>query len=355
MRILCEFSPNGPAFVRNGWRRVFEYLGHKFYWWRQGQEAVHDAFAKADPVSIFLGTTYNTDRAVVKCVQARPNLKVGLFCSAWGPLVNKIDRKQYPIDYRSENEIRIIEGLYKTCQKPDFVFLHLLDKRVDEVIGGWNSIGVKPVGIMNAADTFVYLNGKKQSNLESDFCFIGNNWSYKSRNINRFLLPLFSSDLTIRIHGTGGWNGFAQYLGAVSDELVKDIFASAKICPNISEPHSTTWGYDIVERVLKVPCAGGFLISDYVKDIDDVFGPNVVPMAKTPEEFKDIIYYYLEQPELRQEIIDKTKKIVLERETYFDRVAKMMTNFGMEKEAGRCLDKKKELLNENVFHRRSSF
>lgn len=325
MKILCEYSPNGPAFVRLGWKNVFEYLGHEFVWWRQGQEAIFDVFARNDPVDIFLGTTYNTNRAVVKCVQARPNLKVGLFCSAWGPLVDKIDRKEYPIDYRSEDEIRTIEHLKQTTGQPEFVFLHLLDKRVDEVIGGWKEIGVKPVGILNGADTFIYAGGQRRPELEADLSFIGNRWPYKGKNIDRFLLPLFSSDLKIRIHGTGGWNGFAQYMGTIEDSLAKDVFASAKICPNISEPHSTTFGYDIIERVLKAPCAGGFLISDYVEDIKDVFG-DVVPMAKTPQEFKDLIYYYLKEPDLRADLARKQKEIVLKGHTYLHRVEKMLAN-----------------------------
>ena len=46
-----------------------------------------------------------------------------------------------------------------------------------------------------------------------------------------------------------------HYLATSLDDIADYIYASAKICPNISEPHSLVFGFDVVERPFKIMSA----------------------------------------------------------------------------------------------------
>lgn len=343
MKILCNYTPCGPSFVRSGWAKVFQALGHKFAFWQPEAKPAFDIFSEFEP-DLFIGTTYGVNRSVYKNIVARPNMKVILYCSAWGSLIDQMNLKDYPIVVVNDNEKALIEKLKKETGQPEFVFCHYHDNWVERTLGGWQSIGVKPVGILNAADTFDYLNGTYKPEFDSDLSFVGGYWPYKSRNLDKLFLPLCQSrEFKIKIFGNQPWS-VPQYLGYVDTADVKDIFVSARICPNISEPHSTDWGFDVIERPYKVLSAGGFCISDYVQSgVEDIFG-NTIPVAKTTQEFNSLLAHYLDRPEERKELADKGKELVLKSHTYFDRVAKMFYHLGLEDEAKKTEELKKKFL-----------
>lgn len=345
LTILCEYSSYGPHFVRSGWKHVFEALGHRFVWWNPQRKSAFDAFSENDPVDIFLGTTYGVDRAVHKNIVKRPEMKVALFASAWGPWVKDVDLKKYPIVVVSEAEKRIISSLRETCQKPNYVFIHAHDKWLEGTMSGWGEIGVPYRGILNAADTYVYLNGHFRPELACDVGYVGGLWPYKGRNIQDFLFPLChpSAGLRVKIFGNFVWP-LAQYLGTCSDQEARDLFVSARVCPNVSEPHSTDLGFDCVERLYKVAAAGGFLVSDFVEEARDLFSESELPMARSASEFKDMIHHFVKHPEEREPYRVAMRKKVLTEHTYFERVFDMFEGFGMHGEASRVLALKGEAL-----------
>lgn len=345
LKVLCLYTPAGPHYVRTGWGRVFEACGHTFRFWRPEAKSAFDAFSEFEP-DIALLTTYDFDRALYKCVAARPQLKVGLFASAWGDFADTVDREKYPIVAATQPEKALLERLKGETGRPDFVFLHVSDKYLEGVLGGWRSIGIKPLGVLNGFDWFAYGQGRSNPALSCDVGFCGSRWPYKSINLDRFLLPLCheSEALDVKIFGQSGWDGVAQWLGTINDQEQADLFVSAKLCPNVSEPHSTDLGSDIVERVFKVPGAGGCLVSDYVPEIDHVFGEGVVPMGRCPKEFKHLIRHLLDKPSERADIITRTRRLVEEKHSYFERVAQLLQGFSLEKEAERVQHKKAELL-----------
>lgn len=344
MKIICEFGESAPRYVRNGWRRVFEALGHTFIFWDRNTKSAHDLFYENPDLDIFLGTTYNCDDALVKCLLKKPNIKVAMFCSAWGKLTGSIDRKKYPIDYATKEEIDRIELLKQRIGKPDFVFIHITENYRKDCIGGWEEIGVKSVGILNACDTFIYANAVPQRHFVSDVAFCGGYWQYKSQNIDKYLIRLcdtFPVKYDIKVFGNSYWP-ISQYLGFLPEGQDANVFASAKICPNISEPHSYLYP-DIVERCFKVPGAGGFLISDKV-DLSEVFEQGTVPQFYDWESFVYLVEKYLKDGASRTALAANQRLQVLRRHTYFDRVAKMFNEFGMSKDAELCLSCKEVLL-----------
>lgn len=345
MKILCNYTPAGPSFVRSGWGRVFEALGHEFRFWPCDQRPAFDVFSEFEP-DLYIGTTYETDRAVAKNIAMRPHMKVALYGSAWGKYVADIDTTKYPVVVTTEQEKRAIERLKKETGKPDFVFIHAHGHWLEGTMGGWREIGVEPRPLLNAADTFVYTKARFRPELACDVGFVGGYWPYKARNLDRFMLPLChpSSGLDVKVFGNQPWP-VHNYLGACADDAARDLFVSATVCPNVSEPHSTDLGWDIVERPFKVLAAGGFCVSDYVQELADLFSPNnEIPMAKTPQEFERRVRYFVENPASRNAWMEAGQRKVLTEHTYFDRVCDFFEYLGLESERAKCLKVKAQHL-----------
>ena len=343
MKVLCLYTDCGPSYVRTGWGRVFAALGHDFAFWRPGAKPALDAFNEFEP-DIFLGTTYDLDRATFKAIQRRPEMKVALFASAWGKLAQEIP-ESYPITRVTEQEKATVTALKERTGRPHFVFSHVSNAYLDALLGGWREAGVEPAGILNAADTFGYAGGRFREELACDVGFIGGYWGYKARNLDKSILPLChpSTGLRVKIWGNQNWP-VAQYLGLLDDEDQKDVFASATVCPNVSEPHSTDFGYDIVERPFKVLAAGGFCLSDRVFEMDEVFPPGTLRQGRGPKEFIELVRWYVEHPDDRLPFIEKGRRHVLTHHTYFHRVGQMMHLLGLPDQVMVCEDLHRKLV-----------
>ena len=345
MRILCEHEWCGPHHVRLGMGNVFRSLGHEFRFWYRDQKPAFDIFSEFEP-DLFLGTTFTLTPAVEKCVRARPHMKVVLYASAWGDLISQIPLDKYPIVACGDLEKIQLERLKKETGRPDFVWLHYHDNWVERTLGGWNSIGIKPVGLMNAADTFVYLDGVYLPGLVCDAAFVGGYWGYKARNLDKTIIPLChaSRGLKVKIFGNQNWP-VAQYLGMCPDHVVKDIFRSATVCPSASEPHSTDFGFDIIERPFKILSSGGFCVSDHVQSMaEDVFNGDEIPFGEDAQDFIDLVEHFVKCPENRVPYMERGYRKVLTEHTYFHRVAKLWENLGMPEEAARTMAAHKELV-----------
>jgi spore maturation protein CgeB len=103
---------------------------------------------------------------------------------------------------------------------------------------------------------------------------------------------------------------------------VKNLFVSAKICPNLSEPHAQEFGIDVNERIFKILYAGGFCISDNVESYG-MFGDGIV-VAESPEHFADIVEHYLDNPDERESIASRGHSLVKENHTGVHRVAQIL-------------------------------
>lgn len=97
-----------------------------------------------------------------------------------------------------------------------------------------------------------------------------------------------------------------------NNELHK-YYASAKIVLNDTREDMKKAGF-ISNRVFDVTASGGFLISDYMPEIEQFYGDNI-PMFKSKEELKELINYYLAHPEERAKKAKAAQKITLENFT----------------------------------------
>jgi hypothetical protein len=331
MKILCLWANSAPHFIRSGWGRAFSYCGHEFHFWNKDVTSAFDVFNAIEP-DIFIGTTYDLDRATIKNIVQRPDMKVALFSSAWGEFVEHVP-KQFPIVRVTDEEKKNLDFLKKYVNKPDFVFLHLTKNWTDPIIGGFKQLGIKPVGILNAADTLVYLDGKSRREYECDVSIVSGYWPYKAVNLDKYFGPLnkFPLDIKLKIFGNGAWNHL-YYLGRIEEKDTKDLFSSSKICPNISEPHSYMYN-DLTERSFKVICAGGFCIHDNAVGIEEVYHKNEVPRFSNYDEFISLIDKFIKNPLSRGGYKSRAFNKVMSQHTYFHRIHQMFVEFGLNSEA----------------------
>ena len=347
--IISNENENAHYFIRIGFAKALSACGHDVRIWDLRKKSVFDAFDEHPDMDILVTQTYNINKAMFKCIEARPWIKVTMKGSDWGIAQDSMDLAKYPILTANQQEVQTILSLHDKVGKPDFIDIHYHQNSVNHTHSEWIKHGIKCVGLMSAADISDYHSGTQKEELKCDIGYVGGYWYYKSHTINQYLIPLCQQtyDYKIKIFGNQSW-GVPQYCGVIPTEEVRNLFVSSTICPNISEPHSQVYGHDIVERPFKILSSKGFMITDYVQSMEDnVFFDNVV-YAKSPQEFKEKVDFYLKNPEKRIEYIEKGYRCVLENHTYFHRAAQFFNELNLPFEAEKVnqtyLQIKKDLL-----------
>ena len=336
--LISSDGPHAHYYIRRGWAKVFHALGHDVTMWDIHDVPTFDAFDEFEP-DIFLGQTYNLDRALIQCIKERPHMRVVMRASDWGDFQKEIDTEKYPVLTAREDEIKLVEQLKNETGKPDFVHNHYTPKWIKLTHNKWENIGARPVSILEAADVFDYVDGEEKPEYKSDISFVGGYWEYKARAIDKYLIPLCRpvGKFNIKIFGNSDWP-VVQYLGRINNDEVKHVFKSATVCPNISEPHSQDFGYDVIERPFKILMRQGFCISDHVQSMaEEIFTHDEIVFADSPIDFKNKIEHYIKHPEKREPYIANGYTSVVNKHTYFHRVAKMFKELGMKDEENYCL------------------
>ena len=95
----------------------------------------------------------------------------------------------------------------------------------------------------------------------------------------------------------------------IDNEELHKYYASSKIVLNDTRGDMKKAGF-ISNRVFDVTASGGFLISDYMEEIEQFYGDSI-PMFKTKEELKELIDYYLAHPDERIKKAKKAQEITL--------------------------------------------
>ena len=331
-------------YQRMAWAHAFLSCGVDMAIWDIKNTSAFDVFDKFEP-DIFMGQAYNLDQSTISCIKERPHLKVGLRAGDWGDQTSEIDHNRFNILTCSVKEREMLEELKMQTGQPEFVHIHYTPEAIDVTHNKFNSIGIKPISLMMCADTLEYSGAEFDPALSCDIGFIGGFWPYKGQILEPYLFPLLHprSKYKVKIFGNQPW-GVNQYCGIIDDNKVKDLFVSAKICPNLSEPHAHEYGFDVNERIFKILYAGGFCISDNVEGYKSIFGDSV-PIANNPKHFKDLIEHYLKNPEETYGCSEKGKKVVMENHTGFHRAAQILQEFGYENLSKNIITQYKETLN----------
>ena len=121
----------------------------------------------------------------------------------------------------------------------------------------------------------------------------------------------------LAVYGAGwdevltGENAALYKAKQIKGDSLKYFYSSADIVLNDTREDMIEAGF-ISNRILDVTACGAFLISDYIPEIEEIYGDSV-PMYKTKEEFKALIDYYLAHPEERRAKALQAQKITRER------------------------------------------
>jgi len=345
--LICSDGYHAHYFQRMAWANAFSAAGFQVHVWDRNKVNAFDMFDLFEP-DIFMGQAYNLDESLIKCIYERPHLKVALRAGDWGDQEKEVDKSKYNILFCTEKEKQLLKKLKDETGKPDFVHIHYPESAIKFTHNHFESIGIKPVSLMMCADTFEYGDAEFDEKLECDIGFVGGYWPYKAQVMDRYLTPLLHplGRYKAKIFGNQPWP-VNQYCGLIDDKDVKNLFKSAKICPNLSEPHAQEYGFDVNERIFKILYAGGFCISDNVEAYK-MFGDGIV-IADSPDDFREKIEHYANTDEGtidRSFIIEKGQKFVAENHTGFHRIATIMKEFGYEDMSFGILKAYKDALNE---------
>jgi len=148
-------------------------------------------------------------------------------------------------------------------------------------------------------------------------------WEANSRYRFNNLKPL--ARLGLRIFGNDDWGALTAgtplekcFTGkTVMHEDLPRLFRNSKINVNIHHLQSST---SLNLRVFDVPAAGGFLITDYMPGLENLFEiDREVVVYRTPEELREKVRHYLIHPDERLEMVQRARQRILRDHTFANR------------------------------------
>ena len=136
-------------------------------------------------------------------------------------------------------------------------------------------------------------------------------------------------DLGLNVWGSEEWAGSSLkkcYRGKVTPGGVLDIYRKTKIVPNMHYNKYPAAGTNL--RPFEAMASGAMVISDDIRaDIFNVFkdGEEFVSFHEgDSQRFKELVEYYLNNPEERLKIAKNGYQAIMTRHTYFMRMKEMM-------------------------------
>lgn len=137
-------------------------------------------------------------------------------------------------------------------------------------------------------------------------------------SLSRMEMVLSLNDEKVSVYGNDPWQNLEdiEYKGPIDYQTQANLLYNAtKINLNITSPQLQT---AINQRIYDVSAAGGFLLTDYRRDLDRLLNGAVVSYSNF-SELKDGCVYYLEHEDERKDIAKKAREIVLNNHTWAHR------------------------------------
>jgi spore maturation protein CgeB len=233
----------------------------------------------------------------------------------------------------------MVGDLVKAAPHVKLGFCQYHDRYVGETHNGWLETGIQPFGLLLGADITNFPLTPSSPAYKSDICLVSGRWPEKAKELDKYILSLCypNTTLDIKIFGNG-WGSIPQCFGYIPDDLIRNYYASAVVCPNIHEPQALKSGIDVNQRAYQVISAGGFQISQRVRSMEeDIFFNDEVVFVDSPKEFMDMVLYFRENPSERIPYIKRGLDTVYENHTFLHRVAEMFNRLDETGEADKAL------------------
>lgn len=136
------------------------------------------------------------------------------------------------------------------------------------------------------------------------------------------------ADYGVHLYGDGGWRILLDNNKVkIFDQLdyytqLPRLYNASKINLNITLFSLKT---AVNQRVFDVPACGGFLLTDYRRDLNELFrlGKEVVSY-KDRDELVELVRYFLRHPDEREEIAKRGQARVLKEHTYGHRMRELV-------------------------------
>ena len=175
MKILIRHEHNASNYIYSGIANAFLARGYEPAFWQQDQVPAFDVFNTFEP-DIFIGQGYNLDRATLKCIKNRPNLKVLLKVGCFGEVCQDVDTEKYPILMHIDEELKNVGAVAASLSaiKNLVLFNYVHPNRKDYLMGAWEETVAKTIGLLPAADPQNYFNEPCDDNLKCDIGFVKN-------------------------------------------------------------------------------------------------------------------------------------------------------------------------------------
>jgi len=330
MRILiANDSLQAHYYIRSAFSKALSVSGHEVVLWNTWQKPVFDAFDEFSP-DIFFGQAYNLTPAFIKCIEERPDMHLVLRVSDWSKFNDELDKTLYPVISASKKEIQFMKHI-QTLPNKLVIHNHHHENWIGITHENWIKEGFDLYSFKNFADVFEYTNGEYKEELACDFSLIAGYWGYKSRNLDKYIMPFCqpNREYKIRIFGNQAWPT-SKYCGFLAEENAKHVLKSTKVCLSVHEPHSTTYGYDIVSRPFNLMINKCFFISDRVEGLKIDF-PECITSG--PEEFESVACYHIDNTHQHEEIINILYNRTLKDHTAFERLVDIFTKLGLDTES----------------------
>jgi len=184
----------------------------------------------------------------------------------------------------------------------------------------YSLLGIHAISTLSLFDSALYQ--KRDIIKDIDISFVGD-VSKKSRR--DFIAYLRLQGYHVEVFGQGSSNG------PISFEKMIEIFNRSKINLNFSDTvdertfnsHSNT-NYALVPNIMRymtqikgrsieVALCGGFVVSQYATGIEELFKEDEIAVFKTKEELVEIVRFYLNAPEERENMASKARCKALEK------------------------------------------
>jgi len=149
--------------------------------------------------------------------------------------------------------------------------------------------------------------------------YVANRWGdvntkYGTRKTIEYAIR---NNIPIDVYGYGWDNHLIDdkknwYKGKqIKNSELKYYYSSADIVLNDTREDMIEAGF-ISNRIFDASACGAFIISDYIKEIEEIYGDNIV-MYKNEKEFVELINYYINNKEERIKKAKKAQEITLSR------------------------------------------
>jgi spore maturation protein CgeB len=329
--ILYSKATGADRWIYEGWRDVFNDLGHEFFEMNAGGDLKEVADAIRPHIFMTAINLLNLKKDIIVLKQMRRN-GTKIFLWVHWPLIKNILKEAEPY-----------------LLADDIADVYFGEREPESMMNFEKTTGKKYHVIPNAANRTIHFPTSPVDKYQYDIVYLGAKLPLKKWFYDNVLLPLtkkykvgiFGPYWTLRdnilrvgsrfcknIRYKAGTSFFDNLRILIPPEDENKLYSSAKICLNFherekdgSQPH-----YILNQRTFKIPACGGFQICDCVPALRKYFSEDeVITASLDSKDWFKKIEYYLNHDKERNEIREKGTKRVLKEHTYHNRAEQIMS------------------------------